>query len=58
LQAVYQAILGEALDKRNFRKHISALALVKPTGDQRRDGKHRPAALYRASHPNRVDYIK
>jgi 8-oxo-dGTP diphosphatase len=58
LQAVYQTILGEALDKRNFRKRISALALVKPTGDQRRDGKHRPAALYRASHPNRVDYTK
>jgi len=58
LQAVYQTILGEALDKRNFRKRINAQGLVKPTGDQRRDGKHRPAALYRASHPNRVDYIK
>ncbi len=58
LQAVYQTILGEALDKRNFRKRINALGLVKPTGDQRRDGNHRPAALYRASHPNRVDYIK
>ena len=58
LQVVYQTILGEALDKRNFRKRINAQGLVKPTGDQRRDGKHRPAALYRASHPNRVDYIK
>ena len=58
LQGVYQTILGESIDKRNFRKRISTLDLVKPTGDQRRDGKHRPAALYRASHPNRVDYIK
>lgn len=58
LQAVYQTILGEVLDKRNFRKRVIALGLVKPTGDQRRDGKHRPAALYRASHPNRVDYFK
>ena len=58
LQGVYQTILGEPIDKRNFRKRVSALGLVKPTGDQRRDGKHRPAALYRASHPNRVDYIK
>lgn len=58
LQSVYQSILGEALDKRNFRKRISALGLVKPTGEERRDGKHRPAALYRASHPNRVDYLK
>lgn len=58
LQAVYETILGETLDKRNFRKRIMALGLVKATGDQRRDGKHRPAALYRASHPNRVDYIK
>lgn len=58
LQAVYQTILGETLDKRNFRKRVSAQGLVKPTGDQRRDGNHRPAALYRASHPHRVDYIK
>jgi 8-oxo-dGTP diphosphatase len=58
LQAVYETLLGETLDKRNFRKRIRALGLVKATGDERRDGKHRPAALYRASHPNRVDYIK
>jgi ADP-ribose pyrophosphatase YjhB (NUDIX family) len=58
LQIVYETLLGENLDKRNFRKRIMALSLVKPTGDQRRDGRHRPAALYRASHPKRVDYIK
>lgn len=58
LQAVHEALLGEALDKRNFRKRILALGLVRATGEERRDGKHRPAALYRAIHPNRVDYIK
>ncbi|MGA7178309.1 MAG: NUDIX domain-containing protein [Thiobacillaceae bacterium] len=58
LQTVYETLLGETLDKRNFRKRILALGLVKATGDERRDGKHRPAALYRTSHPDRVDFIK
>ncbi len=46
LQGVYEAILGRALDRRNFRKKILATALLVPVGRQRR-GAHRPAALYR-----------
>ena len=46
LQRVYEIILGRPLDKRNFRKKISSLDLVEPTGDERRDGAHRPAKLY------------
>lgn len=47
LQRVYEIILGRALDKRNFRKKINSLDLVEPTGEERRDGAHRPARLYR-----------
>ena len=47
LQAVYEAILGRALDKRNFRKKILSLGLLKPTGTKRAEGAHRPAELYR-----------
>lgn len=47
LQRVYEIILGRTLDKRNFRKKIGSLDLVEPTGEERRDGAHRPAKLYR-----------
>ena len=46
LQAVYEAVLGRDLDKRNFRKRVVALDLVAETSGQRR-GPHRPAQLYR-----------
>jgi 8-oxo-dGTP diphosphatase len=45
LQAMYEAILGRALDRRNFRKKILSLGLLEPLGRVRR-GPHRPAALY------------
>lgn len=47
LQQVYEAILGRALDKRNFRKKILALGLLASTGRKRAEGPHRPAGLYR-----------
>jgi 8-oxo-dGTP diphosphatase len=46
LQAVYEAILGRPLDRRNFRKKILSTGLLAPLGRQRR-GAHRPATLYR-----------
>ena len=57
LQRVYEIILGRAIDKRNFRKKISSLDLVAPTGEVRRDGAHRPAKLYhfRSREPRIVD---
>ena len=45
LQEVYEALLGQSLDKRNFRKWILTLSLVVPT-DQELRGHHRPALLY------------
>lgn len=58
LQDVYETILREPQDKRNFRKRILALDQIEPTGEQRRNGAHRPAQLYRVRHPERVEIIK
>lgn len=58
LQQVYEIILREDLDKRNFRKQMLAQGHIEPTGTQRRDGSHRPAALYRTLAPERVELTK
>jgi 8-oxo-dGTP diphosphatase len=47
LQRVYELILAEPLDKRNFRKHILARGCVEATGRRSRNGSRRPAMLYR-----------
>jgi ADP-ribose pyrophosphatase YjhB (NUDIX family) len=46
LQEVYEAILGKKLDKRNFRRKLSLLKILKPLSEYRRGGQ-RPAQLYR-----------
>ena len=46
LQEVYTAILGKELDKRNFRRKMSVLKILKPLPEYRRGGQ-RPAQLYR-----------
>lgn len=46
LQAVYEAILGKKLDKRNFRKKFFSLHLLKSTGRRVKQGKARPAELF------------
>jgi len=46
LQGVYEAILDKKLDKRNFRRKIELLKILKPTSGYRRGGQ-RPARLYR-----------
>lgn len=58
IQRVYETILCEMLDKRNFRKRILALDCIEDTGRKRRDGSHRPAGLYRYKSPGKVHYIK
>jgi 8-oxo-dGTP diphosphatase len=47
LQALTEAILGRAIDRRNFRRKIKDLNLVVETGGIRQQGRHRPAQLYR-----------
>jgi 8-oxo-dGTP diphosphatase len=46
LQQVYEIILGEALDKRNFRKRMLESGLLEETGRKEMKGAHRPAMLY------------
>jgi 8-oxo-dGTP diphosphatase len=45
LQEIYEVILDRRLDRRNFRKKVVALGLLKPLASKRR-GPHRPAQLY------------
>ncbi|HEY8430853.1 MAG TPA: NUDIX domain-containing protein [Sandaracinaceae bacterium] len=47
LQEVYEVILGKPLDKRNFRRKVLGLGILEETGKERREGRGRPAALYR-----------
>lgn len=49
LQMAYESILGLPLDKRNFRRRMTTSGMLEETGEKRREGPHRPAALYRFS---------
>jgi 8-oxo-dGTP diphosphatase len=46
LQAVYEAILGKRLDKRNFRRKIRQLGILKPLREWQKAGR-KPAQLFR-----------
>lgn len=48
LQGMYEAILGRKLDKRNFRKKMISLRLLRPLSEWRRTGR-KPARLYTIS---------
>ena len=58
LQQVYETLLGQAVDKRNFRKWVLALNQIEQTGELRRTGIHRPARVYRLKNPDRVEIIR
>jgi 8-oxo-dGTP diphosphatase len=45
LQRVYESILGRKLDKRNFRRKVGLLGILRATGAWHRGGR-RPARLY------------
>jgi len=47
LQRIYEVILEQPLDKRNFRKRILATGWLTETGAIDDSGAHRPARLYR-----------
>ena len=47
LQHLYEAILGRALDKRNFRKKALALGVLAATKEYEQGVSHRAAGLYR-----------
>lgn len=46
LQRIYEIILDEQLDKRNFRKRMLTSGLLQETGKKHLHGAHRPAMLY------------
>ncbi len=48
LQAAYEIVLGETLDKRNFRRRLDEAGILVETGRYREgEGQGRPARLYR-----------
>jgi len=47
LQTIYEIIMHKQLDKRNFRKKVKALGIVKETSEYQSDVTHRPAKLYK-----------
>lgn len=47
LQQTYESILSRPLDPRNFRRRMVTSGLLQPENRLRREGSHRPAALYR-----------
>lgn len=49
MQRVYEIILGEPIDKRNFRKRILSLGMVEVTGKRKEGDPHRPAKLFHFS---------
>ena len=46
LQTMYEIIINDKLDKRNFRKRMLATGLLQETGEKDLTGAHRPAMLY------------
>ncbi len=46
LQRLYEVILNIELDKRNFRRKLNALEILKDLGEIEESVSHRPARLY------------
>ena len=46
LQNAFELILDSKLDKRNFRKKINELYILKSLDKKRSEGAHRPAVVY------------
>ena len=50
LQRLYEAILDDKLDPRNFTRRVLQLGMLVDTGKVREGERHRPARLYRFKH--------
>ena len=55
LQTVYEIIMGQTLDKRNFRKKVLALDFLTETGKMQTGVQNRPAALYAFIHKKLIE---
>jgi 8-oxo-dGTP diphosphatase len=51
LQGSYEVILGQRLDKRNFRRKMQQLGILKATRGFKANGRQRPARLYTFTEP-------
>jgi hypothetical protein len=47
MQDLYEEILGETLDNRNFRKKVKPLEFVIPLTEKEKDVNHKPAQLFK-----------
>ena len=54
LQSSYEVLLGTRLDKRNFRRKMLQLGILKGTREFQASGRQRPARLYTFTEPNVV----
>ncbi len=54
LQSSYEVILGQRLDKRNFRRKMLQLGILKGTREFKANGRQRPARLYTFMEPKVV----
>ena len=54
LQGAYEVILGQRLDKRNFRRKMLQLGILKGTQAFKANGRQRPARLYTFTEPKVV----
>ena len=54
LQSSYEVILGQRLDKRNFRRKMLQLGILRGTQGFRASGRQRPAQLYTFTEPKVV----
>jgi len=57
LQRLYEVILAQPIDKRNFRKKILSMGLLQDTDEIQQDVTHRAARLYRFE-PRRYEQLK
>jgi len=54
LQGSYEVLLSKRLDKRNFRRKMLQLGILKPTRHFKANGRQRPARLYTFTEPKVV----
>jgi len=47
MQIIYEAVLGEKMDNRNFRKKIRPMEFMVPLPEKEREVNHKPARLYK-----------
>ena len=58
LQWLYERILEQELDNRNFRKKLYSLGILKVTDEFQQDVAHRAARLYRFDHKRYHSLVK